>query len=186
LVTPTWQRGKSLTHPLSLPQPTNIPSRGNLQLSILSRSLKSYYLYTQDNTVQPAQFIGNRVAGILFENKIDHTTYFGTNIEYIQGIHMIPLLPSTPLIRSAEFVTQEWNEYFSNGRVDQIAGGWRGILYANYATINPKGAWNFFADANFDPSWLDGGASLTWYLAYCAGEFLPMTLLCCGWISNWL
>lgn len=90
---------------------------------------------------------------------------------------MIPLLPCTPLVRSAEFVTQEWNDFFSNGRVDQIAGGWRGILYANYATIDPKGAWKFFADANFDPSWLDGGASLTWYLAYAAGKFLLMTLL---------
>lgn len=146
----------------------NMAARGNLQLSILARSLKNYYLYANGNTVQPAQFVGNRVAGILFENKVDHTTYFGTNIEYIQGIHMIPLLPCTPLVRSAEFVAQEWNDFFSNGRADKVVGGWKGILYGNYATIDPRGAYKFFSDANFDSSWLDGGASLTWYLAYAA------------------
>jgi endo-1,3(4)-beta-glucanase len=110
------------------------------------------------------------VAGILFENKIDHTTYFGNNLEYIQGIHMIPLLPCTPLVRGSQFVTEEWNAFFSNGRADQVPGGWRGILYGNYATINPAAAYAFFSRSNFDASLLDGGASLTWYLAYSAGK----------------
>ncbi|RFU31666.1 hypothetical protein B7463_g4677, partial [Scytalidium lignicola] len=146
----------------------NMEARGNLQLAITARSLQHYYLYETNNTVEPANFIGNKVAGILFENKIDHTTYFGTNIEYIQGIHMLPLLPHSTLTRTKEFVTEEWNTYFSNGRADSIAGGWRGILYGNLGTIDPTTAWNFFVSANFDPSWLDGGASRTWYLAFVA------------------
>ncbi|KKY37749.1 putative glycoside hydrolase family 81 protein [Diaporthe ampelina] len=148
----------------------NLAARGNLQLSVLARSLNLYYLYTSDNTVQPASFIGNKVAGILFENKIDHVTYFGANIEYIQGIHMLPLLPATKLVRGDRFVSEEWAQYFSNGRADAVVGGWRGVLYGNLATIDPRTAWNFFSSSTFDPSWLDGGASLTWYLAYAAGE----------------
>lgn len=144
--------------------------RGNLMLSIIARSLSNYYLYTNGNNVQPSNFIGNRVAGILFENKCDHTTYFGTNIEYIQGIHMLPLLPSTKLTRPSIFVQQEWATYFDKGRADKIMGGWKGILYGNLATVDPKTAWRFFTMKDFDPSWLDGGASLTWYQAYCAGE----------------
>lgn len=142
-------------------------------LAIIARSLNRYYLYTEDNTIQPPEFIGNRVAGILFENKCDHTTYFGTNPEYVQGIHMIPLLPSTKLTRPANFVRQEWATYFDNGRADTVDGGWKGILYANLATVDPKTAWDFFTRKDFDQMWLDGGASLTWYLAYCAGKFLP-------------
>ncbi|KAJ4293790.1 endo-1,3-beta glucanase [Collariella sp. IMI 366227] len=69
---------------------------GNLLLALLTRSLQSYYLYTTTNTIQPGNFTPNKVAGILFENKIDHNTFFGSNIEYIQGIHMLPLLPHTP------------------------------------------------------------------------------------------
>lgn len=151
----------------------NMAARGNLQLSVLARSLNMYYLYTSDNTVQPATFIGNKAAGILFENKIDHVTYFGANTEYIQGIHMLPLLPATKLVRGDKLVSEEWTTYFSNGRADQVVGGWRGVLYGNLATIDPRTAWNFFTSSSFDPSWLDGGASLTWYLAYAAGESIP-------------
>jgi endo-1,3(4)-beta-glucanase len=84
---------------------------------------------------------------------------------------MIPLNPSSALTRDKNFVTEEWATYFNNGRVDQVAGGWRGILYANYALIDPTAAWTFFSQPNFNAGLLDGGASLTWYLAFVAGEF---------------
>ncbi|KAI0514987.1 glycoside hydrolase family 81 protein [Xylaria bambusicola] len=146
----------------------NMEARGNLMLSIIARSLNQYYLYTTQNKIQPEKYIGNRVAGILFENKCDHTTYFGANIEYVQGIHMLPLLPSTKFTRPADFVKEEWAAFFDKGRADKVEGGWKSILYGNLATIDPKAAWTFFTDKSFDPAWLDGGASLTWYQAYAA------------------
>ncbi len=91
---------------------------------------------------------------------------------------MIPLNPSSTLTRTKKFVSEEWNAYFANGRVAQannVAGGWKGLLYANLAIVDPKASYDFFAQANFDPSWLDGGASRTWYLAYAAGE-LPIMM----------
>ncbi len=90
----------------------------------------------------------------------------------ISRIHMIPLMPFSTLCRSANFVTEEWDTYFGDGRVAQaqsVQGGWKGILYANLAIINPVAAFNFFSQKNFDPGWLDGGASRTWYLALAAG-----------------
>lgn len=150
----------------------NMEARGNLQLAVTARSLQNYFLYLSSNTIEPANFVGNKVSGILFENKIDHTTYFGTNIEYVQGIHMLPLLPSSTFTRTQKFVTQEWDAYFSNGRVNSIVGGWKGILYANYAIINAAAAWDFFSSPTFDVAWLDGGASQTWYLALAAGMII--------------
>ncbi|KAF1813085.1 endo-1,3-beta-glucanase [Eremomyces bilateralis CBS 781.70] len=146
----------------------NLEARGNLMLAIQARSFPTYFLMESKNNIHPPQFIGNKVTGILFENKGDHATYFGSNLEYIQGIHMIPLNPTSALIRSVQFVEEEWNTYFSNGRCNQVDGGWRGILYANLALVNPKKAFEFFSQPNFDMSWIDGGASRTWYLAYCA------------------
>lgn len=139
-----------------------------MQLAILARSLHHYYLYRKDNTVQPKEFIGNKVAGILFENKVDHTTYFSPDIEAIQGIHMIPILPATPYVRQAEFVREEWDQFFSNGRIDKIGNAWKGIIYASYSTVDPKKAWEFFSKPGFSGEWLDGGASLTWFMAYAA------------------
>lgn len=165
---------------------TAMEARGNLMLSMQARSLQHYFLYTSDNTVEPSQFIGNKVSGIvsgnnreniisiltewnqLFENKIDHTTYFGSNTEYIEGIHMIPLMPFSTLSRTREFVTEEWDYYFSDGRADSVAGGWRGILYANLAIIDADSSYAFFSNTSFDMGLLDGGASLTWYLTWAA------------------
>jgi endo-1,3(4)-beta-glucanase len=152
----------------------DMEARGNLMLAVTARSLNQYYLYQTTNNIEPSNFIGNKAAGILFENKIDHTTYFGTNIEYIQGIHMLPLIPSTKLTRPAVFAEQEWTTYFDDGRAD-VDGGWRGILYGNLATFDNATAWDFFAENDFDSSYLDGGASLTWYQAYTAGKWLTIS-----------
>jgi endo-1,3(4)-beta-glucanase len=145
-------------------------SRGNLMLAIQTRSLDNYYLYRDSNEVQPREYIGNRAAGILFENKIDHVTYFGNKIEYIQGINMIPVMPFSTVTRRRDFVQTEWDQFFAKN-ISSIESGWRGILMANQALINPEASYQFFSNGSSDytDQMLDGGASRTWYLAYAAG-----------------
>lgn len=143
-------------------------ARGSLMLALQRRAFRNYFLMEEGNGNQPPRFVANKVAGILFENKCDHATYFGMETHFIQGIHMIPVSPISPYIRSATFIKQEWERYFSAGRVDQVEGGWRGILYANYAIIEPKAAWEFFASSSFKNEWLDQGASRTLYLTLAA------------------
>jgi endo-1,3(4)-beta-glucanase len=75
----------------------NQEARGDLMLAIQSRSFSNYFLMESTNTVQPPRFIGNKASGILFEGKVDHTTYFGTNIEYIEGF-VSPSLPMYHLL----------------------------------------------------------------------------------------
>jgi endo-1,3(4)-beta-glucanase len=145
-------------------------SRGNLMLAIQARSLDNYYLYRDSNEVQPREYIGNRAAGILFENKIDHVTYFGNRIEYIQGINMIPIMPFSTLIRRRDFVQTEWDQFFAEN-ISSIQNGWAGILRANQALIDPEASYQFFSNntGEYSDQLLDGGASRTWYLAYAAG-----------------
>lgn len=136
----------------------------------------------------------------LFENKAHHTTYFGTNLEYIQGlvlsyrlfqltftdylttlrIHMLPLLPSSAYTRNETFVKQEWDAMFAQGACSPASnvssGGWKGVLYANQAIIDPAAAYDFFNQPNFNMAWIDGGATRTWYLAYAAGKLIPLLL----------
>ncbi|KMP05178.1 endo-1,3(4)-beta-glucanase 1 [Coccidioides immitis RMSCC 2394] len=149
----------------------SMEARGNLMLGILYRSLDSYFLMRRSNVNQPKEFIDNKVTGILFENKCDHATYFGANLEYIQGIHMLPLLPASAYTRRSEFVREEWNAMFAPNATkpaDTVEGGWRGVLYANLAIIDAEASWKFFTQPNFNMGWIDGGASRTWYLAYAA------------------
>jgi endo-1,3(4)-beta-glucanase len=145
-------------------------ARGNLMLAIQTRSLDNYYLYRDNNEVQPREYIGNRAAGILFENKIDHVTYFGNKIEYIQGINMIPMMPFSTVTRRRDFVQTEWDQFFAKN-ISAIESGWRGILMSNLALIDPEASYQFFSgkSGDYKDNMLDGGASRTWYLAYAAG-----------------
>lgn len=146
----------------------SMEARGDLMLAVMAKALDNYYYYKDDNSNEPSNFIANRVPGITFENKLDHITYFGSNLEYIQGIHMIPLTPVSNYMRTPTFVEQEWNSLISS-LVDTVTSGWLGILRANQAIFDPVSSYNFFAQDDFSNDWLDGGASRTWYLAYSAG-----------------
>lgn len=147
----------------------NLHGMANLMLAVQKRSMANYFLMADGNAVQPPEFVPNRVTGILFENKIHHATYFGAAPWEIQGIHMLPVLPITPYIRSADFTRQEWETYFSGGRADNPdARGWRGILYSSLSLIDPKTSYEFFANPNFDYTMLDPGQSRAYYLAYTA------------------
>ncbi|KAK2807826.1 hypothetical protein FQN50_005215 [Emmonsiellopsis sp. PD_5] len=149
----------------------SMEARGNLMLAILRRTLDNYFLMSSSNVNHPENFIGNKVTGILFENKVDHTTYFGPNLEYIQGIHMLPLIPSSTYTRQKKFVQEEWDAMFAEQAstpASKVVGGWRGVLYANLAIIDPQASWKFFSEDPFDLAFIDGGATRTWYLAYAA------------------
>lgn len=85
---------------------------------------------------------------------------------------MLPLIPASTLTRTSTFVQQEWDTYFADNATDpasQVQGGWKGVLYANLALNDAKSSYEFFSSPSFNSSWLDGGASLTWYLAFAAG-----------------
>lgn len=49
-------------------------ARGDLMLAIQSRTFSNYFLMESTNKNQPANFIDNKVTGILFEGKVDHIT----------------------------------------------------------------------------------------------------------------
>lgn len=141
-------------------------ARGNLVLAIEKRSMNHYMLYSNDNKTMPANFIANKVAGITFENKVDHTTYFGQLTQYIQGIHMVPITPISSYVRSPTFVKEEWDQILSP-IISDVNDGWKGILMLNLALTDPNTAYQFFASNDFQSAYLDNGMSRTWCLAFC-------------------
>jgi endo-1,3(4)-beta-glucanase len=145
-------------------------ARGALQLALLRRSCAAYMHMRADNPHHPARFASNRVSGILFEGKVDHTTYFGTNIEYIHGIHMLPVTPASAYARDHDWCREEWETWFSNGRAEAIEGGWRGVVMASRIAWDVCAVAPWFLDANFDRRYLDGGMSLAYYRALVVEE----------------
>ncbi|CAK7905770.1 glucan endo-1,3-beta-D-glucosidase 1 [[Candida] anglica] len=149
----------------------SMESRGDLMLAITRRAMNMYFLYTSDNTVEPAGFIGNKVSGILFENKIAYTTFFGTpadNPEYVHGIHMLPITPVSSFIRGPKYAAEEWKDQVSTF-IDKVDSGWTGILRLNQALFDANTSYDFFSSSNWNSEHLDNGQSRTWCLAYSGG-----------------
>lgn len=146
-------------------------ARGNLQLAITARALQSYYLLDSNNTVQPPEFIGVRAAGILFDRLVNHTTYFGDQVSFVQGIHMLPINPSSAYTRKAAFVREEWEQYFAGNKSGSLTGdGFVGHVYVNLAIADMEGAresYEFMLQQTVNGSSVDG-QSLAWNLAYTA------------------
>lgn len=143
----------------------------NLILAIMKRSMNMYMLFSDDNKIQPSNFIKNKVAGISFENKLDFATYFGRGTignEWIHGIHMLPITPISSYIRKPNFVKQEWDQILLP-IIDRIPDGWKGILMLNLALADAKKSWKWFARDDWDYALIDNGMSRTWSLAYIAG-----------------
>ncbi|QLQ81226.1 hypothetical protein HG537_0E05820 [Torulaspora globosa] len=161
----------------SVIEDSSMELRGDLMISIMSESMGEYYLYLDSNEVEPRQIVGNKVAGILFDNIIDYTTYFGTNTEYKHGIHMLPITPVSGQVRQVTFVQQEWQEKLSP-IINSVNSGWTGILKLNQALFDPADSYEFFSDPNFNSDLLlDGGMSRTWSLAFSGGLANSMGLL---------
>lgn len=146
-------------------------ARGNLQLAITARALQSYYLLDSNNTVQLPDFIGVRAAGILFDRLVNHTTYFGDQVSFVQGIHMLPVNPSSAYTRKAAFVREEWDQYFAGNKSGSLTGGgFVGHVYVNLAIADMDGAresYEFMLQQPVNGSSVDG-QSLAWNLAYTA------------------
>ncbi|CAF0872104.1 unnamed protein product [Rotaria sordida] len=143
-------------------QSKTLESLGRLMLAIAKRTIQTYFLMDSDNKVMPKEFIANKVTGIFFENKADYATWFGPNPEFIHGIQMLPSTPITEEVRLPKFVEEEWSTIMSKV-VGSAAGGWKSILYMNYAIINRGEAFNQLLSAP-----LDDGLTRTWALYWAA------------------
>ena len=150
---------------------------GNLMLALQARSFNTYFYLLSNSVIQPARYLPNKLAGILFENKIGYATWFSDDPVVIHATHMIPINPSSSLTRPRVFVREEWDAVFSHGRATKddpegVGDGWKGILHANLALADPKESFKFFrdgVDGHWDNRWVDGSASRTWYLVWAAG-----------------
>ncbi|CAF0928792.1 unnamed protein product [Adineta ricciae] len=135
---------------------------GRLMLAVAKRAIQTYFLMDSANKVMPKEYIGNKVTGIFFENKADYATWFGPNPEFIHGIQMLPSTPITEEVRLPKFVQEEWDTIISKV-VPSVTGGWKSILYANYAILNRGEA---FSQLLTVP--LDDGLTRAWALYWAA------------------
>ncbi|KAH7093413.1 endo-beta-1,3-glucanase-like protein [Paraphoma chrysanthemicola] len=71
---------------------------GNLMLAIQARSFNNYFYLQSNNTNHPARFLQNKIAGILFENKVDYTS-MDTHSTHLPQHTLAPPFPGS-LVRT--------------------------------------------------------------------------------------
>ncbi|KAI7893897.1 endo-1,3(4)-beta-glucanase [Mucor mucedo] len=75
------------------------------------------------------------------QESVPETTYFGRFMEYVHGIQQLPMTPIlAEYIRTPEFVSQEWTQKLG-AIAPTVHSPWAGVLYLNYAIINPSDAY---------------------------------------------
>ncbi|RCI03579.1 hypothetical protein CU098_001100, partial [Rhizopus stolonifer] len=122
----------------------------DLQLAITKRTTYEYFLMLDGNKNRPVEMVKNKVSGIFFEQKVDYTTYFGRYMEFIHGIQQLPMTPMLGYyIRTPEFVKQEWDQKLKD-IAPTVNNPWAGVLYLNYAMINPAEAYPLLRNVDVD------------------------------------
>jgi endo-1,3(4)-beta-glucanase len=146
---------------------------GQLMLKLTTRAAQNYFLLTDDNRVHPPAIISNKVTGIMWDNKVAYMTWFSSEHYAVHGIQMIPITPVTEFVRTATFVSQEWDAILS--KIPDIVNNnvkntWLSLLYANYATVNATRALDVLQVTS-----LDDGLSRSWalYMAASSASVAP-------------
>lgn len=150
----------------------NLEGLGNMMCAVNMRSMNNYILLGPTNKNVPQAYAVNYANGVTFGNSMSYFTYFGAQTQYVNGIHMLPLTPISPYIRTASFVQGEWNSLLAPLFSQLWNTGWAGILYSNLAISDPQTSWNFFNNGSvvdFNYYNLDDGQSLSWALTFAAG-----------------
>ena len=127
---------------------------------MLATELRATWKYWQINTgegIYPEPYASNKVVGILWGTKVDYTTFFGANIEFIHGIQMLPFTPITEELLRAEWIEEEYPVVSTVLSNPALSDGWRGFIVMAHAVIDPNAAWSEAQALN----WYDDGNTKT-------------------------
>ncbi|KAJ1675478.1 hypothetical protein EV182_001182 [Spiromyces aspiralis] len=107
-----------------------------------SRPKYSHYSQYHDlRNVYPKPFGENHyVVGILWGTKVDFTTFFGANREYIYGIQFLPYTPATHLILDPGWVEGVWEKELKQVAEQAESGAWREIVTLPLAVVSKEEA----------------------------------------------
>ena len=121
---------------------------GRMMLATELRATWKYWQINAGEGIYPEPFASNKVVGILWGLKVDYSTFFGANIEFIHGIQMLPYTPITEELLRAEWVEEEYPVVAQALNNPSIGEGWKGFIYMAHAVIDPETAWSEAAQLN--------------------------------------
>lgn len=140
-------------------QDSKLSMWGRLLLATELRSVKKYWHIKKNSDIYEPVFADNKIVGVLWSSKVDYTTFFGNNTEYIHGIQMLPFTPITEELLPADFVREEYPVLATalTRPSPAIADDWKAFVYLDHAIIDKEAAWNEVQTLRF----FDNGNTMT-------------------------
>jgi endo-1,3(4)-beta-glucanase len=116
---------------------------GQMLLMTEIRSAQKYWQITNDNPIYESVYAANKVVGVLWASKVDYTTFFGNEVEYIHGIQMLPYTPISEVLLRPKWIQEEYPVVSQAlTRANPVIGDdWKGFVLMAHAIIAPNTAW---------------------------------------------
>jgi len=123
-------------------QNQDIYDLGRIMLATEIRSSQKYWQISSDSDIYDKPFSDNKVVGVLWSSKVDYATFFGSNIEFIHCIQMLPFTPITVELLNAKWIKEEYpvvSMALSRSN-PPISEGWKGFIYLAHSLIDKESA----------------------------------------------
>eukprot|EP00471_Norrisiella_sphaerica_P005792 CAMPEP_0184478932 /NCGR_PEP_ID=MMETSP0113_2-20130426/809_1 /TAXON_ID=91329 /ORGANISM="Norrisiella sphaerica, Strain BC52" /LENGTH=787 /DNA_ID=CAMNT_0026856871 /DNA_START=339 /DNA_END=2702 /DNA_ORIENTATION=+ len=126
--------------------------------------------------IYPSVFATNAMVGVIGGNMASHTTWFGTNVEYVHGIQMLPFTPATEYMLDHDYMQHEYGQMGMAlaRKKPALQPEWAGYIRMAEAIIDPKGAWDG-ARLTLNATAFDDGNSMTATMYWIATRPLDVT-----------
>ncbi|KAJ2652571.1 hypothetical protein IWW40_001057 [Coemansia sp. RSA 1250] len=76
------------------------------------------------------------IVGIMWSSKLDYTTFFGANPEFIYGIQLLPYTPASSLLIKSRWIKEIWPKYLQTVADESQTEPWREIIDLAYGVID--------------------------------------------------
>lgn len=115
---------------------------GRLMLATEIRSTQRYWQVDSGDGIYAEPFASNKAVGVLWSTKVDYSTFFGANVEFIHGIQMLPFTPISEQLLEEPWIQEEYPVLVTALSNPDIGEGWKGFVYMAHAVIDPATAWS--------------------------------------------
>mmetsp|Transcript_30230 Transcript_30230/g.38818 ORF Transcript_30230/g.38818 Transcript_30230/m.38818 type:complete len:812 (+) Transcript_30230:88-2523(+) len=129
---------------------------------LLAMELRGAHYYWQvhpgNEEIYDEYFAANKMVGQIGGLDAFCKTWFGNELQYIHGINLLPFTPITEELLPYEYILEEWPVVKTALENEDITPAWEGILYLDYAIVDPSEAWDLMTA--LDDTALDDGFSM--------------------------
>jgi len=122
----------------------DIEQMGRILLATEIRSAKTYWHMSSSNSVYDyaPEFKQNKMVGIIWETAANYDTWFGTNLEFIHCIQMMPFTPIMRQVLDTDFIKQDYQvlQQALTRSKPVLTEGWRGFIYMAHSIFDRQQA----------------------------------------------